>query len=381
MSKKRKFFNRNDDNRAFKRIKMDYVDVTDSVYKDIPRSWTVSVAFPGSVMVNAKTIQLKTYLASQLSRACCIFNVNEIIVFSEDGNINDESNGKSDNNLFLVRLLKYMETPQYLRKKLFPLHNDFKYVGLMNPLRTPNHLNAHELLKYRDGVVLNKTVTNRETPNVLKDNEELLADKSKIKYKDFKRTKIKKDGNNDGIWEENKLSVVDIGMDNHCIIDRKLDENTRVTVKIKDYKTKPPKYGYYKGKVIKPNKPLKKDGIYWGYNVRFAKNISDVIRESIYTNGYDCVIGTSDKGTNIYDAKNEFKIPKFKHLLIVFGGPNGLQNCKLDNDSLLQKPELLFDNYINVCPFQGTKTIRTEEAVLITLSALQPFIRQNYHNS
>ena len=29
---------------------------------------------------------------------------------------------------FLVRILKYLETPQYLRKTLFPKHNDLRFV-------------------------------------------------------------------------------------------------------------------------------------------------------------------------------------------------------------------------------------------------------------
>jgi hypothetical protein len=32
---------------------------------------------------------------------------------------------------------------------------------------------------------------------------------------------------------------------------------------------------------------------------------------------------------------------------------------------------------VNICPYQGSRTIRTEEAVLITLSRLSPFISKN----
>ena len=36
----------------------------------------------------------------------------------------------------------------------------------------------------------------------------------------------------------------------------------------------------------------------------------------------------------------------------------------------------LFDMWVNVCPRQGSRTIRTEEAVLITLARLQaPILR------
>lgn len=36
----------------------------------------------------------------------------------------------------------------------------------------------------------------------------------------------------------------------------------------------------------------------------------------------------------------------------------------------------LFDSYINICPDQGSRTIRTEEAVLVAMSALQYHVKQ-----
>lgn len=32
---------------------------------------------------------------------------------------------------------------------------------------------------------------------------------------------------------------------------------------------------------------------------------------------------------------------------------------------------------VNICPFQGSRTIRTEEAVLISLARLSPFVSRN----
>jgi len=39
-------------------------------------------------------------------------------------------------------------------------------------------------------------------------------------------------------------------------------------------------------------------------------------------------------------------------------------------------PSVLFDLYVNTCPSQGSRTIRTEEAILISLAALQPGLTQ-----
>lgn len=63
---------------------------------------------------------------------------------------------KSDPNLFLARVLQYLETPQYLRKALFPKHSDLRFVGLLNPLDCPHHMRIDDKAKYREGVVLDR---------------------------------------------------------------------------------------------------------------------------------------------------------------------------------------------------------------------------------
>ena len=104
-----------------------------------------------------------------------------------------------------------------------------------------------------------------------------------------------------------------------------------------------------------------------------------------FKGGYDLTVGTSERGTDIDQcrlAKPNIKQGEddgFKHLLIVFGGVKGLE-VAVDHDPELkgnvEDPSKLFDIYLNTCPDQGSRTIRTEEAVLITLSALRPKILQ-----
>ena len=59
---------------------------------------------------------------------------------------------------FFVQNLEYAETPQYLRKALFPKSSALRYASIMNPLGTSHHLRYDEWSKYRDGAVLNKPV-------------------------------------------------------------------------------------------------------------------------------------------------------------------------------------------------------------------------------
>lgn len=58
---------------------------------------------------------------------------------------------------------------------------------------------------------------------------------------------------------------------------------------------------------------------------------------------------------------------------MVFGGLQGLE-AALENDDTLNvdDPSLLFDYYLNTLPEQGSRTIRTEEAILVSLAALRP---------
>ena len=51
----------------------------------------------------------------------------------------------------------------------------------------------------------------------------------------------------------------------------------------------------------------------------------------------------------------------YSHLLIVFGGLHGLEAALESDESLPETdPSLLFDHYVNTCPYQGSRTIRTE---------------------
>lgn len=66
-------------------------------------------------------------------------------------------------------------------------------------------------------------------------------------------------------------------------------------------------------------------------------------------------------------------------MLIVFGGVAGLERAVDDCEQLeipSSKTPFLFDAYLNACTGQGSRTIRTEEAVVITLAMLRPHIQR-----
>lgn len=133
------------------------------------RAWTLSMAIPGSIIDNAQTKELKTYLAGQVARAAVIFQVDEIIVFDDQlGAAKNEGPTKraSDCHVFLNRILQYLETPQYLRRALFPMHSDLSCAGLLNPLDCPHHLRSNEWSVYREGVVVDRPLKDKEGSHI-----------------------------------------------------------------------------------------------------------------------------------------------------------------------------------------------------------------------
>ncbi|KAJ7988260.1 hypothetical protein DPEC_G00321740 [Dallia pectoralis] len=295
------------------------------------RQYTVSVALPGSVLDNAQSAELRTYLAGQIARACAVFCVDEIIVFDEQDDdvktVEGEFNGigkKGQACVQLARILQFLECPQYLRKSFFPMHKDLQYAGLLNPLDSPHHMRKDDECDYREGVVLDR-------PN-----------------------------------KPGKGSFVNCGMWKEVRIDKQLQSGLRVTVHMNMTQNKDSKV--HNGVVVAPHKPRTEGGLYWGYSVRLASSLSKVLTECPHKGGYDLTIGTSEKGKDV----DQMEVSSFRHMLVVFGGLQGLE-ASVDADPNLEvtDPSILFDLYLNTCPNQGSRTIRTEEAILITMSTLR----------
>jgi predicted SPOUT superfamily RNA methylase MTH1 len=90
-------------------------------------AWHVFI--PDSLLEETDDPKIRTYKVGQVARACAIFGVEHIWIYKAGGR-----DGK-----FIKTVLEYAETPKYLRKRLFPLMPELKYVGVIPPLRTPHH--------------------------------------------------------------------------------------------------------------------------------------------------------------------------------------------------------------------------------------------------
>ena len=121
------------------------------------KNWTISIAIPASIIDNAQSFELKTYLVCQIARAAAIYKVDEIVIISSRGKYSS-SLAKSNPTEFFVRNLEYLESPPYLRKALFPVCPELKYSGLMNPLDVPHHVKSEQWSQFREGVVVTRPI-------------------------------------------------------------------------------------------------------------------------------------------------------------------------------------------------------------------------------
>ena len=291
-----------------------------------PPRKTVSVAIGASCVENAVSHELGSMLAGQLARAAAIFNVDEVVVV-DDGPKHGEKE-VSRAAALLAKILQYQETPQYLRKALIPMHELYRYCGMLAPLDAPHHLRATEWFEYREGVVTG---------------------------------------------EESDQSLCDIGLDIQAlVVGSSIPQNTRVTLHVGKARETVVENGreYIKASIANPLDVKRTTGRYWGYDVRIARSVKEMFQGPF--GGYDLTIGTSERGE--INECCSLSLPSYRHALVVIGGPNGLEYL-LQNDpssSQYDSPSTLFDRYLNVCPNQGSRTIRTEEAVLLCLMYLRP---------
>ncbi|CAD5215422.1 unnamed protein product [Bursaphelenchus okinawaensis] len=277
--------------------------------------YSLSVALPGSILNNAQSPELKAYLAGEIARSLGVFCVDEVIIFDETARMTDN------------QLNSYYSGSWTGEERMTERNNEFqkplKYAGILNPLDGMHHLRANDLhIPYREGIVLDRIV------------------------------------------KEGKGSFCDVGLDKELQLEDgvMLPPKTRITVQLTD--TNPEKKRY-RGKIFSPNKIRNEAGIYWGYNVRIAKSLNDV-----FSTPYDMYIGTSERGKAVDEM--EFERKEGSKILVVFGGLQGLENAvQCDEKCEVEDPAELFNYYINSLPDQGSRIIRTEEAIPITLTALK----------
>ncbi|MEM4251440.1 MAG: RNA methyltransferase [Candidatus Bathyarchaeia archaeon] len=272
----------------------------------------LTVAIPASLTEDTPHLREKTYKAGLIARACSIFRVEEIVIYSDKL----EQNQHEDSE-FIATILRYMDTPQYLRRSLFKLEPRLKYIGILPPLRSPHH----QVTRIRRNV---------------------------------------KPGNlRKGLVVETRggRSLVDVGLEELASVQECLPRMSVVTVRLT-------KIGKRLEAAVLDDSEIR---IYWGYNVTVTKL---PLAESTRRIGFDLVIATSRYGRGIDEVLPELQSAwtRSKKTLVAFGSPaQGLEQI-LAQEGLDQ--DRYADFTVNMIPQQGVETIRTEEAVYACLSIL-----------
>ncbi|OJD25340.1 hypothetical protein ACJ73_03289 [Blastomyces percursus] len=341
------------------------------------RLQTLSIALPGSIIANAQSHDQKTFLAGSIARALAVFCVDEIVIFDDDAHQTrsktyhseneDEYTAYSDPSHFLAHVLSYLETPPYLRKYLFPMHKNLRTAGTLPSLDMPHHLRANEWCEYREGVTVSASEEQAEARTAGE------YGNTNHERKKGKKNKEKKRHDSSTLY-----TMVNTGLPEKARVPHiPVPENTRVTVK----------FGASKdpsavAEVVSPVTPREEIGYYWGYSVRRCSSLSTVFTECPFEGGYDLSFGTSERGAPLSDVIAG-QVPKSEHLIIVFGGVAGLEAAVKADKELQEKglkpseAEKMFDYWVNVVPGQGSRTVRTEEAVWLGLMGLKCVVEGN----
>ena len=273
----------------------------------------LSIAIPASAISDTPHLREKTAKIGLIGRAAAIFRVDQIIVYPD----NPRKDQCRDLN-FIALLLNYLETPQYLRKRLFKLEADLEFAGILPPLRTPHHplsgKTKHlKVGEYREGVVLSET----------------------------------KEG-----------LVIDIGVQQPALLRQKVFAvGNRLTMQVVKI-----------GNQIEVQASSRDDvPQYWGYSVRVAKHS---FSQMVQTGGFDLKIATARIGDSFMDVTPRIgeKWGSAQSVLMAFGAPSrGLHEITRDEGIKLAE---IMDFIVNTVPNQGTATVRMEEALLASLAIL-----------
>ena len=274
----------------------------------------LAIAVPASVISDTPHLREKTSKIGLIGRAAAIFRVHEIIVYPDNS-----GKGKQRSELDLIALLlAYLETPQYLRKRLFKLDSRLQFAGILPPLRTQHHpLNRKaENLKvgeYREGVTVSRT------------KEGLLVD----------------------IGVERPALMREI----HWALGKRLTlQIVKATEQVEVQAVNRDEIPYY-----------------WGYMVTVENHSFGKLVEN---RKFDLTIATSKIGVKFMEVAGKIaeKWKKANDMLMAFGAPaRGLHEIVGDEGANLND---IADFVVNMVPEQGTETVRTEEALFVSLAIL-----------
>ncbi|UCE09083.1 MAG: hypothetical protein JSW61_08830 [Candidatus Thorarchaeota archaeon] len=269
---------------------------------------SLNVAIPDTSLSESGDLRQKTIKAGRIGRALAVFRVEHAVVY--DSGLLDDSMSQDAN--LLVKLLRYLDTPQYLRRRAFSRSSSLKYAGLLPPLRTQSHPLAARISDLAEG---------------------------DIRW---------------GI--QLRPGKVDLGLDKPLNYEGRVSERNPTLFEV----TSPPPN-------VKLNQIDRSDvPRYFGFEVTRESNLVKWLKDMAGTTR----VGLSRNATEYEKLENDLKttVEGTLSVLAVFGGPDhGVQEVI---KSMGASPSECIDFWLNAIPGQGTETVRLDEALLVSLGLL-----------
>jgi predicted SPOUT superfamily RNA methylase MTH1 len=283
---------------------------------------TLEVAIPDTALIDCTDLRQKTIKIGYFGRAFAVFKVNRVVLY-KTGKL--PRNQTRDLEL-LQGLLEYMDTPQYLRRRIYPRTPMLKYAGLLPPLRTRSHPLGEETAPVSEGDVR---------------------------------------------WGiQVRSGKIDIGLKQLVNYSESMSEREPALFRIS--KTRP--------KIVIEAIERAEVGDYWGWETEQAGSLIDELRKMSEATR----IAFSRNATSYGRLESEVKstVVNTKSVLAIFGGPKrGILELVSEEKDLVKQH---IDFWVNTIPDQGTETVRLEEALWISLGILNSSVGsaltgQGYH--
>lgn len=257
----------------------------------------LAIAIPDTVLEEKESLKDKTLKLGLIARFSAIYGVDVIQVYLDKGGQGEW--------VLISKVLEYVATPQYLRRRLYPLDDALRFAGVLPPLKIPSH-----------------------RPKVAA---------GSLKVGDVREGVT----NNDG--------TVDLGLDVSAGLHQREKPGKRVTARITG---------------VNPTAAelISKDeaGEYWGYDVEMlsAEEVFSDLRFGIKVATSRLGRPLSEELPSLWEA-----IRSSQSVKLIFGAPSrGL--FEIFGKDLDRKADFV----LNLFPEQKVQTVRTEEAVLAGLN-------------
>ena len=265
----------------------------------------LEIAIPDTSLSDCTNLRQKTIKIGQIARALAVFKVEKVLIYETES----EEKERRDLNV-LDKLLRYMDTPQYLRRAVFSMAPSLKYAGILPPLRTNSHPLGKSIKNVFDGEVR---------------------------------------------WGlQSGSGKVDIGLSEPVEYPEKVSTRvpTLFQIRLREKRVR--------------LRPITRDSVdhYFGFDVETTGNLVDYLQNNLAKTR----IALSRQGTVYSKIESEIEsvLTSSKSMIGIFGGPQlGIRELLAEKKEALKES---IDFWVNTITDQGTETVRVEEAVWSSLA-------------